>query len=87
MYMWLAVDSEGEVLDVLVQSRRDKTAALRLKMRDAMHQPHAAAWQARDVFDWKIGKCRAEARFKIAIAQRIKLRGFDPKKQIIEELL
>jgi len=30
MYMWRAVDSEGEVLDVLVQSRRDKTAALRL---------------------------------------------------------
>jgi transposase-like protein len=30
MYMWRAVDSEGEVLDVLIQSRRDKTAALRL---------------------------------------------------------
>src|SRR3954469_7711546 len=28
MYMWRAVDSEGEVLDVLIQSRRDKTAAL-----------------------------------------------------------
>jgi putative transposase len=30
MYMWRAVDSEGEMLDVLVQSRRDKAAALRL---------------------------------------------------------
>jgi transposase-like protein len=30
MYLWRAVDSEGEVLDVLVQSRRDKQAALRL---------------------------------------------------------
>src|SRR6266851_5741252 len=30
MYMWRAVDSEGEVLDVLVQPRRDKAAALRL---------------------------------------------------------
>jgi putative transposase len=30
MYLWRAVDSEGEILDVLVQPRRDKTAALRL---------------------------------------------------------
>src|SRR6266849_3632729 len=30
MYMWRAVDSEGEVLEVLVQSRRDKAAAVRL---------------------------------------------------------
>jgi putative transposase len=28
MYLWRAVDSEGEVLDMLVQSRRDKAAAL-----------------------------------------------------------
>ena len=30
MYLWRAVDSEGEVLDMLVQSRRDKAAAMRL---------------------------------------------------------
>jgi putative transposase len=30
MYMWRAVDSEGEVLDVLVQRRRDKASALKL---------------------------------------------------------
>jgi putative transposase len=30
MYLWRAVDHEGEVLDVLVQSRRDSQAALRL---------------------------------------------------------
>ena len=30
MYLWRAVDSEGEVLDMLVQRRRDKFAALRL---------------------------------------------------------
>lgn len=30
LYLWRAVDSEGEILDVLVQSRRDKGAALRL---------------------------------------------------------
>jgi putative transposase len=30
MYLWRAVDNEGEVLDILVQGRRDKAAALRL---------------------------------------------------------
>ena len=30
MYLWRAVDDEGEVLDMLVQKRRNKTAALRL---------------------------------------------------------
>ena len=30
MYMWRAVDSEGEVLEILVQPQRDKIAALRL---------------------------------------------------------
>jgi putative transposase len=30
MYLWRAVDHEGEVLDVLVQRRRDARAALRL---------------------------------------------------------
>jgi putative transposase len=30
MYLWRAVDHEGEVLDMLVQRRHDKRAALRL---------------------------------------------------------
>jgi transposase-like protein len=30
VYLWRAVDAEGEVLDVLVQSRRNKPAALKL---------------------------------------------------------
>ena len=30
MYLWRAVDREGEILDMLVQCRRDKRAALRL---------------------------------------------------------
>jgi putative transposase len=30
MYLWRAVDAEGEVLDVLVQSKRDKRAAAKL---------------------------------------------------------
>src|SRR5271157_1889048 len=30
VYLWRAVDAEGEVLDVLVQSKRDRRAALNL---------------------------------------------------------
>ena len=33
MFLWRAVDSEGEVLDMLVQKRRNKAAALRLLLR------------------------------------------------------
>ena len=33
MYLWRAVDGEGEVLDILVQSRRNKKAALKLMRR------------------------------------------------------
>src|SRR5437868_1852153 len=33
MYLWRAVDAEGEVLDCLVQSRRNKQAALRWTRR------------------------------------------------------
>jgi putative transposase len=37
MYMWRAVDAEGEVLDVLVQARRD-TAAARKLMRKLLRK-------------------------------------------------
>src|ERR1700694_1014561 len=30
MYLWRAVDHEGEILDVLVQRRRDRSAAVKL---------------------------------------------------------
>src|ERR1700746_3952749 len=30
MYMWRAVNGEGEVLEILVQPRRDKAAAMRV---------------------------------------------------------
>jgi putative transposase len=33
MYLWRAVDHEGDVLDMLVQRRRNKRAALRLMRR------------------------------------------------------
>jgi DDE domain len=35
VYLWRAVDAEGEVLDVLVQSKRNKRAALKL-MRELL---------------------------------------------------
>ena len=38
MYLWRAVDSEGEVLDILVQSRRNKNAALKLMRKRAKNK-------------------------------------------------
>ena len=45
MYLWRAVDAEGEVLDVLVQARRDKAAARKL-MRKLLkkHGTAPAEW-------------------------------------------
>jgi putative transposase len=39
MYLWRAVDDEGEVLDLVVQRRRDTEAALRLVRRLLNNQP------------------------------------------------
>jgi putative transposase len=41
MYLWRAVDSEGEVLDMLVQPRRDTAAALRLMRKLLKKQGYA----------------------------------------------
>jgi transposase-like protein len=38
MYTWRAVDSEGEVLEILVQPQRGKVAALRLLRKLRRHQ-------------------------------------------------
>src|SRR4028119_1130433 len=40
-YLWRAVDSEGEVLDLLVQSKRDTAAALRLMPKLLKKQDYA----------------------------------------------
>ena len=37
MYLWRAVDAEGEVLDVLVQARRDTAAARKLMRKRHRH--------------------------------------------------
>jgi len=41
MYLWRAVDSEGEVLDILVQERRDKRAAKKLLRKLLKKQGYA----------------------------------------------
>jgi putative transposase len=41
MYLWRAVDSEGEVLDLLVQRRRDQRAALKLMRKLLKKQGYA----------------------------------------------
>ena len=41
MFMWRAVDKEGEVLDVLVQKRRNKAAALKLLRKLLKNQQRA----------------------------------------------
>ena len=41
MYLWRAVDSEGEVLDILVQSRRNKKAAHKLMRKLLKKQGYA----------------------------------------------
>jgi transposase-like protein len=41
MYLWRAVDSEGEILDVLIQPKRDKTAALKLMRKLLRKQGYA----------------------------------------------
>jgi putative transposase len=43
MYLWRVVDAEGEILDVLVQSKRDKHAALRLMRKLLKKQAMAQA--------------------------------------------
>lgn len=39
MYLWRAVDDEGEVLDLVMQRRRDTNAALKLLKRLLSNQP------------------------------------------------
>ena len=48
MYLWRAVDHEGEVLDMLVQRRRDKHAALRLMDAQAAQEARLRAEIADD---------------------------------------
>src|ERR1700722_10370718 len=61
MYLWRAVDHEGEVLDMLVQRRRDKRAALRLMRKLLRKQGFARAGhpsRARAMLQNSSGGCR-----------------------------
>ncbi len=55
VYLWRAVDAEGEVLDVLVQPRRDKAAALKLVKKLLKRQGFAPTVIVTD----KLGSYRA----------------------------
>lgn len=48
MYLWRAVDDEGEVLDLVVQRRRDTEAALKLLRRLLRNQPVEPEWIVTD---------------------------------------
>jgi transposase-like protein len=50
MYLWRAVDAEGEILEVLVQAKRDKRAALKLIRK--LLKKHATA-----PTEWVTDKC------------------------------
>jgi transposase-like protein len=52
MYLWRAVDAEGEVLDVLVQAKRDKRAARKLVRKLLKRQGMAPS-------EWVTDKCPA----------------------------
>src|SRR3712207_5882848 len=51
MYLWRAVDSEGEVLDLLAQSKRDTKAALRLMRKLLKRQGYAPDQLVTDELD------------------------------------
>jgi putative transposase len=48
MYLWRAVDQEGEILDLLVQRRRDKRAAVRLMRKLLRKQGFVPKWAVTD---------------------------------------
>src|SRR3712207_3621632 len=65
MYLWRAVDSEGEVLDLLVQAKRDTKAALRLMRKLLNKQGYAPDELVTD----KLGSYGA-ARRKLGLSAR-----------------
>jgi transposase-like protein len=70
-WLWRAVDQDGVVLDVLVQSRRDKHAAKRL-LRKLLKKADAAAARHdhRQAGELSRGEAGADARGRAPPAQR-----------------
>jgi hypothetical protein len=52
MYLWRAVDHEGEILDMLVQRRRDKRAAVKLMRKLLKGHGFAPAVIVTDMCGW-----------------------------------
>jgi putative transposase len=65
LYVWRAVDSEGEVLDILVQPRRDRKAALKLMRKLLKKQGFAPATIVTD----KLGSYSSALR-QLGVARR-----------------
>jgi transposase-like protein len=81
MYLWRAVDDEGEVLDMLVQRRRDSRAALRLMRKLLKKQGFAPKLLVTDklrsyasAFQRLRLACRHEQGFGKATGRRIRIR-------------
>jgi putative transposase len=54
MYLWRAVDDEGEVLDILVQKQRDKAAAVKLMRKLLKKQGFAPSVLCRSALSPKL---------------------------------
>ena len=66
LYVWRAVDSEGEVLDILVQPRRDRKAALKLMRKLLKKQGVTPATIVTD----KLGSYGSALRRELGVARR-----------------
>src|SRR5215213_1000390 len=71
MYLWRAVDSEGEVLDLLVQPKRDTKAALRLMRKLLKKQVYAPDELVTDKLG-SYGAARRELRLSCRHAQGLR---------------
>ena len=74
-----AVDSEGEVLDILVQSRRNKKAALKLMRKLLKKQGYAPNKVVTDTAMWRICSLNVVSMF----LTRRYLTGLCPKTETI----
>jgi len=81
MFLWRAVDDEGEVLDVLVQKRRNKAAALKLLRRLLKKQGLHPATIVTD----KLGSYRAAVRI-LGLADRHRPGGMRKKSPAAPDL-
>ena len=73
-YLWRAVDGEGEVLDVLVQSKRNKHAALKLVRVDEFDQTKACG-EADD---------GSEVSFGLFASERDALEALEPSDALLD---